>query len=194
MARLSKDELRRAASRAMASLGPASIAELSARVEARLAELKEYRTARTIACYVATKGEVQTESIIKGAMGRGAKVIVPVVLDGSRLLFSELKDYDDELAPSTFGILEPKPEFFRPVPLERADLVLVPVVAWDEKGRRLGHGRGYFDRALSGPLEGEKMGLALEAQRVEEIPAEAHDVPLDAIVTDRRVLRFSGDR
>jgi len=62
-------------------------------------------------------------------------------------------------------------------------------VAWDEKGRRLGYGAGYFDRALAGASRTTKVGLALESQRLARIPESKHDVPLDVIVTERRVVR-----
>ena len=66
--------------------------------------------------------------------------------------------------------------------------MIVPLVACDEKGHRLGYGAGYFDRALAGKGF-VKVGLALESQRLAHIPESRHDVPLDVIVTERRVIR-----
>ena len=84
-------------------------------------------------------------------------------------------------------MLEP-PETSAPVPLARAQLVLVPVVAWDEKGGRIGYGKGYFDRELRHRGRALSVGLAFESQRVEEVPATQLDVPLDVFVTEKRTL------
>jgi 5-formyltetrahydrofolate cyclo-ligase len=106
------------------------------------------------------------------------------------LIFSELRDLS-ELKHVHFGILEPEPQFLRPMPLSEADLILVPLVAWDERGYRLGHGKGFFDIALATVPEKLTIGLAFEAQRVDQLPIEPHDVPVKMIVTEKRVLRFS---
>ena len=105
------------------------------------------------------------------------------------LNFSEIESFEEDLAPGTFGILEPKEERVRPVPLAEADIVLVPLLAWDEKGQRLGYGAGYFDRALAGARRVTKVGLGLESLRLPSIPTSRHDVPLDIVVTEKRVVR-----
>jgi 5-formyltetrahydrofolate cyclo-ligase len=94
----------------------------------------------------------------------------------------------DELTPGCFGVLEPKagaPE----VPLGAAQLVLVPVVAWDVNGGRMGYGRGYFDRELRSRGRALAAGLAFESQRRDNLPMTRWDTPLDLVVTERRVVR-----
>lgn len=143
---------------------------------------------------MARKDEVQTRSIILEALERGAKVLVPITpRGGGGLVFSELKSFS-ELAVGAFGILEPKPGFVRPAPLSGAEAVLVPLVAWDERGFRIGHGRGYFDKALAHLVGPVTIGLAFEAQRVARVPDQPYDVPLMMMVTERRVLEFEGSR
>ncbi len=186
---MDKKEARQQALRARRSLAPEEVGSLSGRIRDRLLALPQYMGARVIATYVAKKDEVQTEGIIRSALSSGKKVLVPRTDAASmRLDFCEIRALD-ELVPGYFGILEPPPTS-RPVPLSSAQLVLVPVVAWDEKGGRIGYGKGYFDRELKHRGGALSVGLAFESQRIEEVPATRSDVPLDAFVTERRTLVF----
>jgi 5-formyltetrahydrofolate cyclo-ligase len=185
---LSKSELRQSALKARESLPGPEVASLSERVARRLMDLPEFAGAATVASYVAKRDEVQTSRIIQSALASGKRVIVPrSVPSSTELVFAEVKSLS-ELSVGRFGILEP-PSNAPPVPLSTSDVVLVPVVAWDEEGNRLGHGKGYFDRALVGSGVSRKVGLAFEAQRVERVPHSATDVPLDIVVTESRALR-----
>ncbi len=188
-----KKVLRESALRTRRSMDRAEVRLLSKRVQEKLRSLEEFERAGVLASYVSTKDEVQTDEVISASLRLGKKVLVPLV-DQSRtkLLFSELRDLS-ELGEGHYGIREPRSEFLRIVPLGEADLILVPLVAWDERGFRIGHGKGYFDMAL-GPLKKgiPTIGLAFETQRVDRVPNEEFDVPLRSIVTEQRVLRFKG--
>lgn len=174
------------------SLGAATIGELSVAVQKRAIALDLYQESGTIASYVATPDEVQTSLLIQTSLAGGKRVLVPFTDRRSKtLIFSHITDISS-LRPGSYGILEPRDESVRPVPLSEADLVFVPVVAWDDRGNRLGHGEGYFDRALSKRGKATAVGLAFEAQRVTAIPSMASDVALDTVVTDKRVLQFRG--
>lgn len=161
----------------------------SERIRRKVRSLPEFRRAPTIASYVAKGDEVQTAGIIEDAMADGKRVLVPRSDPRStELVFAEIRSLS-ELRPGHFGILEPSrsaPE----VLLSLAQVALVPIVAWDEKGERIGHGKGYFDRALGANRTVLTIGLALESQRVNGIPTSTADVPLDVIVTEERVLHF----
>jgi len=190
-----KQELRAAALQRRRSIDREELRALSARVEANLLSLKEYKDAGLVVSYCAKDDEVQTRPIIEKALADGKRVAVPVTDVPTKTLgFSEVVSFEDDLAPGAFRILEPKPERIRPVSIAQADVVLVPLVAWDEQGHRLGYGAGYFDRALAGAKNVTKVGLALESQRLPEIPESRHDVPLDVIVTEKRVVRPKGPR
>ncbi|HVC27823.1 MAG TPA: 5-formyltetrahydrofolate cyclo-ligase [Nitrososphaerales archaeon] len=185
-----KQELRAIALLKRRSMDPEELAARSSRVEVNLLSLKEYKSAAMVVSYCAKDDEVQTRPIIERALADGKRVAVILTdVPTKTLSFSEIKSFEGDLAPGTFGILEPKPGRVRPVPFAEADLVLVPLVAWDEKGHRLGYGAGYFDRALEGARRITKVGLALESQRLTRIPESRYDVPLDVIVTERRVVR-----
>jgi 5-formyltetrahydrofolate cyclo-ligase len=189
-AREKKQELRVAALRKRRSIDAEELGALSTLVEARVLSLPEYKGARLLISYCAKEDEVQTRAIIERALADGKRVaaIVTDVLSKT-LSFSEIKSYADDLAPGAFGILEPKLGRVRPVFIAQADIVIVPLVAWDAMGHRLGYGAGYFDRALAGATRIKKVGLALESQRLPQIPESRYDVRLDIIVTEKRVVR-----
>jgi 5-formyltetrahydrofolate cyclo-ligase len=170
-------------------LGFDRLLSLSDKIREKVEELPEYRNSETIATYVATSGEVQTEQIIRDSLNYGKRVLVPKVISREKLMFSEIKDMTD-LARGEFGLLEPKTHLIHEIPLGEAEIILVPLVAWDEWGNRIGHGRGYFDFALANLPKNLKVGLAFEAQRVDRIPREEHDVPLDLVITEERQIRF----
>lgn len=185
-----KQQLRAAALRKRRSITPRELAALSSLVGDNVRALKEYKEARLVISYCAKEDEVQTRPIITKALEEGKRVAVIVTdVPSKTLSFSEIHSFDDELVPGAFDIPEPMPGHLRPVSIAQADLILVPLVAWDEKGRRLGYGAGYFDRALEGAGKLCKVGLALESQRVPQIPESRHDIPLDMIVTEKRVVR-----
>ena len=104
-----------------------------------------------------------------------------------------LHDFDAELATGKFGILEPKPGAVRLTALDRIDAVLVPGLAFDETGNRLGRGLGHFDRLLR-QTSGAKIALAFDFQVLDEVPAETHDARMDFIVTETRVVNPKGNR
>ena len=111
-----------------------------------------------------------------------------VINDDLKLHVSELKDFN-ELEPKTFEILEPKEPYTREFNPDKLDLVIVPGIVFDKKGHRIGYGYGYYDRFLK--LLGKnvkKIGFAFEFQLVDKIPEEQHDVPMDVVITEKRVL------
>lgn len=184
-----KAQLRRAALASRRAIPAEQIGRLSEMVEKNLSGLTEYRDARTIASYVAMSDEVQTMPILRGVLAQGKALAAPVVdATSGRLLFVRVRALD-ELTPGYKGCLEPSP-LGEPIRLSEVDLALVPLVAWDPRGYRLGYGRGYFDRALADRGGCLAVGLGFESQRVPRIPETAADVKLDALVTEERVVWF----
>lgn len=186
---MSKREVRREALDARRSLAAEQVELLSARVQETVIALPEFSVARVIAGYVAKSDEVQTKGILKSALALGKRVLVPRSDPASlRLSFYQVESLDG-LVPRSFGVLEP-PADAKPVPLNESQLVLVPVVAWDDRGQRLGYGKGFFDRELRHRGAAASAGLAFESQRRDPLPATSSDVSLDMLVTEKRVLRF----
>lgn len=163
---------------------------LSSKISQRLFGLREVDDAKTVSMYLHIGSEVRTREILAWCIARGKRIIIPVTDRANRrLIFSELRVPEKELEVGTFGVPEPKPESLRPVPLEEAQVVLVPGIAWDLHGYRTGYGGGYFDRSINSLRSHVLMiGLAYEFQIVKEIPTTRYDRPVHKVVTERRVI------
>lgn len=159
----------------------------------RLARMAVVRTARTVAGYRAVRGEVDIEATLVFLAEAGATVTTPRVV-GEHLEFV----VTDEATPTSagsFGI--PEPAEGQVIPLDRHDLVLVPLVAFDSAGNRLGQGGGYYDRAFAAttgrklPDRPVRVGVAHSFQQISDVPTEAWDVSLDAVVTEDGVIEVT---
>ena len=159
---------------------------LSRAVQQRFLEAELFLGAAVIALYAPVNREVDTSVVMSEALATGKTVLFPVVAGGT-LLFREITGKHD-LEGGAFGIPEPRNECPERQP-EEADCIVVPGVAFDRSGRRIGYGKGYYDRALH-RLEGtgRLAGFGFDFQLVDEIVGEPHDVALDLIITERRIL------
>jgi len=159
----------------------------SKEIKEKLFNLKEYKDAETILFYVSYNGEVFTHDMIKEAI-ENKTVIVPITnKDDCSLTLSELRSWDD-LETSCYGILEPRKECIKEVSIDEIDLIIVPGVVFDIKGNRIGHGKGYYDKLLRNTKGITKIGLSFEFQIVENIPIEKHDISMDKIITEKRII------
>ena len=137
----------------------------------KLFSLEEFKKAECVMFYVSKDYEVDTHNMIDESIAMGKKVVVPITLkEEKRLRPSELKDREKELIKGHYGIHQPGEEHIRPVPLEEVDLMVVPALAFDKSGHRLGHGGGYYDRFLEKAPPGIfTVGLAFDFQVVEDV-------------------------
>jgi len=172
-------------------LSPEAVREKSRRIKEKLFKLPEFRKARIIMFYAARGKEVRTEEMIKESLQMGKKVAVPISQVGERdLVLSFLTDYG-ELAPGAYGILEPKEEHYRPVPPRKLELIVVPGVAFDYQGQRLGSGRGFYDNFLRKVPSGvPRLGLAFQLQIVANLPRERQDVLVDGVITEEKCFFY----
>ena len=156
-------------------------------IRRRILGLSEVAEARVIHCYVSAKNnEVDTRRLILEALEEGKRIVVPVTdLRQRRLDHSEIKGLD-ELERSVFGLSEPKEACRRFIGIDEIDLVIVPGLAFDSRGNRIGFGGGFYDRFLS-EVRAPKIALAYSFQVVEAIEADPHDVRMDKVVTDEQV-------
>ncbi len=163
---------------------------MSSEINARLLKLPEVRNSSTISTYLHTGSEVRTKELVEWAIANGKRLVVPISDRANKLLiFSQVKSPERELERGSYGIPEPKEEFRRPVPLEAADLMLVPGVAWDKSGYRIGYGAGYYDRSINAMrTRVMKIGLAYEFQLVPKVPRSHYDGRVDKIATERRII------
>ncbi|MFH1591377.1 MAG: 5-formyltetrahydrofolate cyclo-ligase [archaeon] len=184
-----KSQLRKDYDQKRLAIDEKSVLQWSKTIIEKLSGLAEYQSANTVLYYVSKRGEVFTHDLIHKAFGK-KRVVVPKGIEHPfGLGLNEISSFD-QLAPGRFGILEPLgPCRVSP---EEIDLVVVPGIAFDECLHRLGHGHGYYDRLLA-QIRGKKIGLAFDFQVLERLPAEEHDVRLDMIITDKRILNFDGE-
>ncbi len=169
--------------------------ELSREIVARFMQLPEYAAAQTVMFYVDVRTEVRTRHDLQTALDSGKKIVVPWCLDGELELF-HLENMD-ELEVGMYKILEPRSELreveAKSVAVEALDLVMVPGVAFDRRGARMGHGKGYYDKLLQhARADAPLVALAFECQLFPEIPTESHDIFMDKILTERETYTGRG--
>jgi len=154
-------------------------------IRRKVFRLDAFRRAKTVCCYVALPYEVQTWRMIEAMLERGKRVVVPVAHRWTRrLTLSEVRNPARELMPGAFGVWEPRATARRPVRVEELDLILVPGLAFDRRGHRLGHGHGYFDRFLAqAPRTTPTVGLAFRCQLLNRLPVAVHDHALQTVLT-----------
>jgi 5-formyltetrahydrofolate cyclo-ligase len=185
--RSDKAELRRQMRALRRSIAPSDQRTWSAAIAERLSDHPIFQRASSIHTFVgALEGEVETRAVIDHCLERGTRVICPRVADDDALEHFALTTLD-ELIVSGMGLWEPDPARCDLVDGPRPDVILVPGLAFDEAGGRLGLGRGYYDRFLA-DLTSTTIGLAFEAQVLEQVPVSERDVALDWVVTERRTL------
>ncbi|HEO64151.1 MAG TPA: 5-formyltetrahydrofolate cyclo-ligase, partial [Candidatus Omnitrophica bacterium] len=126
--------------------------------------------------------EVDTWTIIKQALETGKKVAVPYVLKGDRFIIPSLIVDKEELIKGPYGVYQPHPDNVRAVDLNQLDIVLVPGIAFDRKGNRLGHGKGYYDRFIKKIPYAYTLGLAYDFQILEALPVSEEDRPVSSLV------------
>jgi 5-formyltetrahydrofolate cyclo-ligase len=163
-----------------------------------LFETSWWTAAEWLFVYIPMGGEVDTRLIVSRAYRDRKQVAIPR-MEGDDLAFYFYDGQTENLLPNQFGILEPDPawKLVDPsVPTGKRLLVLTPGLAFDRQGRRLGRGKGFYDRFLRGlrtahPAGSDSwaVGLAFHEQLVDRVPVDAHDELLEGIVTDREVVR-----
>ena len=183
-----KSELRQKMIDVRDALSSDSISSKNSLIQQLLFELPVFQQAQVVMFYVSFRSEVATQLMIEDALLSGKEVVVPAV----NLTQKELEPFQienmDQLTLGTYGILEPVNRQ-KPAEVEVIDLVIVPGCAFDPQGYRLGYGVGYYDRFLKTVAGSCSVGLAFELQMVPEIPRqESHDVPVDLIITEKRVI------
>ena len=157
----------------------------SKNIQADLLELGHFKRSRCVLIYMALPREVDTHAIIEHCLRTGKRVVVPRV-DPARgaLEIREITSWDGQLEKGAFGIMEPRTDNTAGVDLNDIDCVVVPGVAFDQDGYRLGHGQGYYDRLLS-RLKPEipRIALAFDVQMVDHLPRDSHDQSVHTVLS-----------
>ena len=172
------------------NLSPETVRADSARILERLMSEDRIRQARSVMLYMPARNEVDTWPLLDHFWARGSEVLLPRCCDGRPGIMEAFAvSSRAELGPGCFGLVEPLPEAALRVPDPQPEVILVPALAFDRRGYRLGFGGGYYDRLLTGPAFASslKLGLCYGFQRVESLPAGPFDQPVDAVCCEEGI-------
>lgn len=163
---------------------------VSEQITDRVTTLPEYQQAQCVMWYVDVRDEARTRHALPDALASGKRIVIPYCVDGELELFH--LESMDELETGMYKILEPREDLrgvaAKRVDVSELDLILVPGVAFDDRGGRTGHGKGYYDKLLeNAKAETPLVSLAFECQMFEEIPMQDHDIFMDKVVTEAKV-------
>ncbi len=188
---MTKNEIRAAVLKKRGLIGAGEKAAKDEAIKERLLDIEPFRKARTVLLYASFKSEVATHEIVRERLRAGVKVLLPRV-EAEGLGIYEITDMDSDLRPGMMGIPEPTGGLRR-ADVNEAGIIIVPGVAFDLEGGRLGYGKGYYDRLLARRLRDIPLAaLAYEEQIWESaLPLAPHDIKMDCIVTDKRTV-FNG--
>ncbi len=183
-----KQELRKRM-RAVRGALPISACEArSSEIAKRVVALDSFESAKTVLAFASIRREVRTRAIMQAAWTAGKQVALPRVVE--KELHLHLVDTDTELTEGSFGVPEP-PKAAPQVAPETVDFALVPALAVDPRGYRIGYGGGYYDRLLPQLDNARSCALAFDFKLIAEVPELPIDVPVDIVVTDERVIEAS---
>ena len=159
-------------------------------IENRLLEFANFLESKIVMLYVNAENEVATDNIIKRAYELNKIVVLPAFSTAkSKMKLMKVDNPIKDMILGPRGIREPNPAKCKPVPLDCIDIAIVPGIAMDEKGGRIGSGHGYYDRIIpSLPITTRKVGLLFEGQLIPQVPMESHDKYVDIIITEKRVI------
>ncbi len=163
---------------------------LSEKIVSTLTKLPVFINSRRIMLYMSFGSEVDTFKLIEYCKELGKSVIVPFcVSKDRRLVPTEIKSIENDLVKNRIGFLEPKKELVEAASTEDIDIIILPGLAFDRGCYRVSYGGGYYDRFL-GKLDFSipTIGLVYDFQLIDVIPAEEHDIPVDYVITDKRII------
>ena len=174
-----KKEIRKQIRHAKSCQTASQLLAESAVITEKIKALPEIKEAHTILCYYSLPDEVDTHAFVEELRTTGKTVLLPKVTgDG----IMELRRYDgkDSMHIGAYGIMEPVGSLF--TNYEDIDVALIPGVAFDKGGNRLGRGKGFYDRILPSLKNARKIGVCFPFQYIASVPAEKHDIPVDQVI------------
>lgn len=158
----------------------------------KLKDTKEYKEAKGIFVYIGFGSEINTKILIEDALGDGKEVCVPKVIKKD-MVFIKINSLEN-LVTSSYGILEPvgdKNNFN----VDNLGLIIMPGLAFDKQGNRLGYGGGYYDKFLSNnKINVKKIALAYDFQILDKVPSEEHDIKVDSIITEEKEIEINNKK
>lgn len=159
------------------------------RIYEKLTQLDEYKNSESVLVYVSSAIEVDTHKIIEYSFKKNKRVLAPRCIPNTNLMeFYEISSFDD-LESGAFGIMEPKDKCKRIKTFSSDSCCIVPALAYDKRGYRLGFGKGFYDRFLD-KYDGKKIGLCYNSCVTERLPSDDFDKAADCVITDRYIIYF----
>jgi 5-formyltetrahydrofolate cyclo-ligase len=185
-----KQEVRNEITNKLAALKPDRVALKAKAIEDRLFEFANFLESRIALLYTPALNEVGTMDIIKRSFAYSKIIVLPAFNPETyQMTLMKIDDLDKDLIEGARGNLEPNPERCKVVPIDCLDIAIIPGIALDEKGGRIGSGQGYYDRLIPDlPITTRKVGLVFEDQILPLVPQESHDKHVDIIVTEERII------
>jgi 5-formyltetrahydrofolate cyclo-ligase len=187
---MDKKEFRQMMHEQRKKLTPDEVRLLSEKIVKALTAFPLLSKSRFIMSYMPYGNEVDIMPLNRRLLDEGKALCVPRVLNGSQMDAVQVTSLDKDFVKNGFGILEPRKEA-EPADIRKIDLILVPGVAFDLLGNRLGHGKGFYDRFLESCNNAYTIGIAYDFQVFNNIPCELHDKKMDAVVTESGVLTIN---
>lgn len=178
---MTKNELRKQIRQAKGHFTGDQLRRMSLPIVRQVLAQREVAEARLVLAYASLKDEVDTRPLLDGLLAMGKEVVLPRVVDDEHMVVCRYRGADD-LREGAFHIMEPVGEEF--TDYDRLDVAIIPGMAFDRAGHRLGRGRGYYDRFLRQlPQTTLRLGMCFPFQLVDHVPHEAHDIVMDIVLT-----------
>ncbi|MFZ0241781.1 MAG: 5-formyltetrahydrofolate cyclo-ligase [Desulfobacterales bacterium] len=185
-----KADIRKEIAAAVGKLTSEALVEKTRMIESRLFDFANFLEAKIVLMYIENQNEVKSAGLIRRAVDHNKIVVLPLVkTDTKKFKLFKIDDFEKDMKTGANNMLQPDPEKCRTVPIDCIDIALIPGVAFDEKGGRIGSGDGYYDRLIPHlPATTRKVALALDDQIIAQVPFESHDKHVDIIITDKRII------
>ncbi|MDO9565186.1 MAG: 5-formyltetrahydrofolate cyclo-ligase [Candidatus Desulfaltia sp.] len=185
-----KREIREDMAKKLKAFSDSELIEKTRGIEKRLFEFANFLESKVVLLYMHANGEVVTNNIIKRCFEANKILVLPAFdIIKHTMQLMRVDNLDSDLKPGLRGVLEPDPECCKVMPIDGIDIAIIPGVALDEKGGRIGSGEGYYDRLIPKlSITTRKVALALESQMIKQVPVEPHDKHVDIIITEDRII------
>ncbi len=172
------------------SLSEEELAEKYNKIEFKLFEFANFMESQLVFMYTPAANEIPTQSIIKKALQIEKGICLPVFTDAKNAInLYKISNYDKDLVTGENDILEPNTEKCKKISLDEVDIAIIPGLAFDDKGGRIGFGNNFYTKLITKlPETCRKVSLAYEEQIVDQIQMESRKFTVDIIITDQRVI------
>ena len=185
-----KQEIRTQITKTLDGMSEKLRSEKTKAIEDRLFEFANFLEANIALLYINSSYEVETRGIIKRSFDLNKIVVIPAfVMEKYEMKLMKIDNLNANLKMGPRGVQEPDPNRCKMVPIDCIDIAIIPGIAFDEKGSRIGMGTGFYDRLIPDlPITTRKVALAFEDQIIQQVPMEHHDKHIDIIVSDKRII------